>query len=296
MKPEQQTLFDLPIIAGSKQPKFKPVRNRIWTEQKAKLISRYLRRFVLITKHGTYIDGFAGPQYNDKEDAWTSRLVLESEPRWLKSFFLCDIDANQVARLNAMVSGQPAKPKRHVEVLAGDFNQNIHTVLQSNKIREGVATFCLLDQRTFECDWSTVQTLAQAKKSEKIELMYFVPTGWFERAVSGLNDKSRVERWWGRSDWQQLTEMNKDVRALAFCDRFKKELGYKYTSHWPIYDKEGGTGRIMYHLIHASDHRDAPYLMSRAYRTATKSLPPQEQLVLEFAELKKALDEVGVRK
>jgi hypothetical protein len=29
--------------------------------------------------------------------------------------------------------------------------------------------------------------------------------------------------------------------------------------------------------------------MGRAYRTATKSLPPEEQLLIEFEELKKAL-------
>ncbi len=34
----------------------------LWTHNKAKLIERYLYYFVLVTKHGTYIDGFSGPQ------------------------------------------------------------------------------------------------------------------------------------------------------------------------------------------------------------------------------------------
>jgi len=37
-------------------------RDPIWTENKARLISRYLYGFVLVARHGTYIDGFAAPQ------------------------------------------------------------------------------------------------------------------------------------------------------------------------------------------------------------------------------------------
>jgi three-Cys-motif partner protein len=35
---------------------------RLWTESKAQLIERYLYRFLMVTKDGTYIDGFAGPE------------------------------------------------------------------------------------------------------------------------------------------------------------------------------------------------------------------------------------------
>ncbi len=51
---------------------------RFWTENKAKLIERYLFYFVLVTKHGTYIDGFAGPQGVPQN--WAAQLVLETEP------------------------------------------------------------------------------------------------------------------------------------------------------------------------------------------------------------------------
>src|SRR5690349_16399390 len=56
----------------------------VWTENKAKLIERYLYYFVQVTKHGTYIDGFAGPQEPDKLDMWSAKLVVESEPRWFR--------------------------------------------------------------------------------------------------------------------------------------------------------------------------------------------------------------------
>lgn len=288
MTAKQELLFDLPVV-DRKTLTFAPIRNRIWTEQKASLISRYLRLFVLITKHGTYIDGFAGPQYPDKLDAWTAKLVIESEPRWLKSFFVCELDKSKLPLLQSLIDTQPKKPKRHFQVLDGDFNVRVHDVLASGKVRERIATFCLLDQRTFECDWTTVEALARAKTSEKIELMYFVPTGWLQRAISGLKDKSGLSKWWGRADWNTLADMNSLQCAQAFCERFKRDLGYKYATPWPIFEKEGGVGRIMYHLILATDHAAAPYLMSRAYRSATKNLPPQEQLMIEFEQLKSAL-------
>jgi len=59
----------------SKKPKFK-IERALWTENKAQLIERYLLYFVYITKHGTYIDGFAGPQREDQPEAWAAKLVL----------------------------------------------------------------------------------------------------------------------------------------------------------------------------------------------------------------------------
>jgi hypothetical protein len=74
----------------------------LWTENKAKLIERYLYYFVLITKHGTYIDGFAGPQDPSKPDLWAARLVLANRPRWLRHFHLFELIPSQVAALEAL--------------------------------------------------------------------------------------------------------------------------------------------------------------------------------------------------
>ena len=95
-KPEQnETLLGLGDLSAcavtDAEPKIKRIRRPIWTEHKAKLIERYLYFFVLVTRHGNYIDGFAGPQEPEKPDMWAAKLVLESEPRWLKRFFLFDL-------------------------------------------------------------------------------------------------------------------------------------------------------------------------------------------------------------
>ena len=47
--------------------------------------------------------------------------------------------------------------------------------------------------------------------------------------------------------------------------RFVKELNYGKADVYPIHDQARG-GRVMYHMIHATDHPEAFSLMVRAYR------------------------------
>ena len=71
---------------------------------------------------------------------------------------------------------------------------------------------------------------------------------------------------------------------LLFCDRFKAELGYKHANGWPIFSREKG-GKVMYHMIHATDHDEGPRLMHRAYLNALKRREPIELLQRSFEEL-----------
>jgi three-Cys-motif partner protein len=261
-----------------------PPKRPIWTENKAKLIARYLFYFVLVTKHGAYIDGFAGPQYDGREDAWAAKLVLESKPAFLRNFWLCEIDPNGIAKLEALKAAQPKIKNRIIEIVHGDFNANIAGLLAGSEIDDKTATFCLLDQRAFECEWQTLVTLSKHRADYKIELFYFLATGWLDRSMSGIKDTSILEKWWGRSDYDQLRGMPSRARMQLFCDRFKSELGYKHAYGWEIYSKEVG-GRVMYHMIHATDHDEGPRLMHRAYRNALKNREPVKRLQRDLAEI-----------
>lgn len=277
MTESEKFLFELPPQdLKVAERKFKE-RNPIWTECKAKLIERYLFYFVQITFHGTYIDAFAGPQESEKPEMWSAKLVIESVPRWLRNFFLFESDASQLKLIREMCEAQPPpnkekkEPKRKIEVFPGDFNQNITVMLERNPIGEREATFCLLDQRTFECDWKSVQILADHKKiGNKIELFYFFPEGWINRSVAGLKieKENRLEKWWGNSDWEKLMNLQGATRAQYVCDRFRSEFQYKHVYPFPIYEKQDQGGRVMYYMVHASDHDEAPLLMNRAYGKA----------------------------
>jgi hypothetical protein len=65
---------------------------------------------------------------------------------------------------------------------------------------------------------------------------------------------------------------------MAFVDRFKG-LRYKSVMPWPIYGTEG---TVMYYMVHATDHPEAPGLMRRAYKTAVTPLDPPEQFDLKY--------------
>lgn len=239
------------------------------------MIERYLYYFVMITKHGAYIDGFAGPQYPDKVHAWAAKLVLESRPPFLRKFWLCEQSEEKLPALHELAAVSKQK-NRTIKVVPGDFNVHVAEILASGAITDRMATFCLLDQHTFECEWRTLRALAAHKSSNKIELFYFLATGWLDRAIAATTRNVDVlERWWGGKDWKQLLGMRSFERAQLFAGRFKSEFGYKHAHAWPIYDKEEGARRVMYHMIHASDHDEAPKLMSRAYRKANE---PKEDL------------------
>ena len=126
----------------------------IWTETKAQLIQNYLRLFLFITKHGVYIDGFAGPQDKANPDSWAAKLVLELAPPWMKAFFLCEIKKSSYADILSMLQTQKTIAGRQIVHKHGDFNEWIADVLASGSITDKTATFALLDQRSTECHWS----------------------------------------------------------------------------------------------------------------------------------------------
>jgi three-Cys-motif partner protein len=276
-----------------KQPKLKRLKNPIWTENKANFIQRYLYYFVMVTKHGAYIDAFAGPQRTNKLDAWSAKLVLDGQPRmfYLRHYYLIELDKNKIPILEAL-KGQYARPgsKRRVQidVIQGDCNELIPELLARRPITDREATFCLLDQRTFQCHWATLQALAQYKRSgHKIELFYFLANSWLPRAVSNMRNMERLRLWWGRDDYPAFLRSSQAKRLAQVCGRFGEEFGYEYVTPYPIYERKGGR-RIMYYMIHATDHPQAPMLMTRAYNTAVQPPEPEEQLLLSLADVRES--------
>jgi three-Cys-motif partner protein len=266
--------------------KFLPLQRPVWTHQKARLIERYLHYFVMVTKHGTYIDGFAGPQSPDNPETWAAKLVIESQPRFLRNFFFCELDSAKVEALKTLSAKQPPlekkEPKRRCAILPGDFNTKVDEILASGMIREKEATFALLDQWTYECHWASVVKLARHKKEgNKIELFYFLAMKWLHRSMGGVSTpegEERVNAWWGRDDWRSLRNMTQENIRDVMCERFRRELGYRHAYSFPIWEEEDSRGAVMYYMIHATDHREAPKLMHRAYRHVHPNVCTAEQL------------------
>lgn len=268
VEPHQQMLFQLPPVEPLR-PQLKQLSHPIWTENKARFIAKYIYLFEMITKHGTYIDGFAGPQQPERPEMWAAKLVLEIEPKWLRHFYLFEKTKAGCDLLRYLKASDPDARDREVEVFCGDFNVELAKLLGSGKISQREATFCLLDQRTFECHWDTVEKLAHYKEegNNKIELFYFLAAWWYRRAVTAVKNESVLSEWWGKSDWPKLRTMRLPSVKEEFVRRFKSELDYKWAEAWPILDRNG---RDMYYMIHCTDHLEAPMLMRRAYEEAVQ--------------------------
>lgn len=79
--------------------------------------------------------------------------------------------------------------------------------------------------------------------------------------------------------------MEGNARAKMVARRFEQELEYSKAAVYPIHSQRRG-GRVMYHMIHATDHPEAFPLMVRAYRKVSgrPDLEATEQQ-LDFEEL-----------
>ena len=228
------------------------------------MIDEYIHLFLIITKHGVYLDLFAGPQRIDNVEHWSVKRVLERRTEGnpaISHYAVCDNDPGQVKQLRNLGAHHPS-----FRVYAGDANVRIHSMLEEAPIRPTTACFCLIDQRTFECHWATVEAIARHKREGlKIEVFYFLAQQWLHRSWKSVKDTTKLEAWWGGSDYEQFLELRSFERANTLCRRFRDELGYRYADPFAIYERGGGS-RTMYYMIHASDHRDARKQMSRAYQ------------------------------
>jgi three-Cys-motif partner protein len=281
---------EAPYHVAAAEKEFKSLRHPLWTDSKARLIREYIKLFTYITKHGAYIDGFAAPQRRERLDLCSAKLVLEAEPKRVRELWLCDIDPEGISILDELAAKHRVE-RRRVHVVPGDFNETVSEILSSGRIRETTAAFALLDQRTFECSWSTVEQLSTHKKTRKIEIFYFLATGWLDRSIAAVrvpNTAVRLDRWWGNPGWRSLQGMEGISRAKLVADRFKHELGYLYAYPYAIHNQARG-GRTMYHMIHATDHPEASPLMIRAYRKISGrseiELPDQPDLELLWRDL-----------
>lgn len=304
-QPDQLMFPNLPEGTGPVIPRTR-LQAPVWTEHKARVIARYLHYFVMITRHGNYIDGFAGPQgeqADGAEDRWAARLVMGNTPRWLRKFFLVELDLTQFAAVERLIEqdravdarprepGVRPPPRRTYWPRRGDFNTEVDALLASGLIKPREASFALLDQRGIECNWATVRKLAAHRPSPKIELFYFLATGWLDRTIAAhsKDNHAPIDEWWGGPGWNP-TPRNRWGWANRMSERMRDELGYTYVNAWPFFERPHGGGNIKFHMIHATDHPDATALMNRAYNRVLEPLEDVEQLELALQQVQDDAD------
>jgi len=280
--------FDVPLLSAKPiESKYAPYQGHVWTKNKAALIARYLRHFLFVTKGACYIDAFAGHQREESHTStWAAKLALEQcAPDRLRRVYLFEKDPAKIHALNLLKKqhdqGWTKLSTRKVEVIEGDSNVTISEYFNKLPLKQNLATFCLLDQWTRECDWETVRYISKLKSKNKAEIFYFLAQGWMDRSWNnlGARNQHRIAAWWGNKDWLAFSKLKSFERARVMEVRFKRELGYCYAQAFPIH-KYGNHGRVMFWMIHASDDQRAVPLMAKAYREIGLGIPfNEEQMV-----------------
>ena len=109
------------------------------------------------------------------------------------------------------------------------MNEKIPAMLKEAPIGSNTACFCLIDQRTFECYWATVEAVARHKaEGRKMELFYFLAQGWLDRR-SEQGEPSETARVVGKCRLQRVSRRSYD-RAHALCRRFRDDLNYEHAT------------------------------------------------------------------
>lgn len=282
---------ELPFAAdfegGHPPVKYPRVTQPVATKFKAEFIAGYLFQFALVTKHGNYIDAFAGPQEERGEStAWAARRVLEEQPRnfGINDFYLFEQKPAQFRRLEALRK-EHKNHRGRIHLKRGDSNVLVPELLASGSVKPNQAAFALLDQRAMECSWALVEELAEFRRGEgtKTEILYFLPVGWLHRTLSSASRK-KAEKWWGGPSYQKLLGLRKPELGRVVAERFRDELGYSAAAPWDFYRREEGD-TLEYTMIHATDHPRAPRLIHAAYNQLGYAREPAvEQAMLRELE------------
>ena len=252
----QLALFDSP---GPARPRAQ-ARNRppniaapLWTAYKSRLIDEYIHHFLMISKHGVYLDLFAGPQHETDLENWSVRRVLQrrTEGPAIRHYAVCDIDPAKTQRLRDVGKTHPS-----FRVYDGDANERVHQMLKDARITSKTACFCLLDQRTAECHWATVEALARYKREGyKIEIFYFLAQAWLDRALASTTDKAKLAAWWGNAGHDQFRGLQSIDRAFALCDRFRRRTRLQVRG--TVLDSREGRW-VANHVLHDPRHGTIP--------------------------------------
>ena len=280
-KENELQLFD-PGPATPSEILTKTLDRPVWTENKADLIAKYLRYFVFITRHGTYIDAFAGPT----ECRYHTILDCQESPRQRTKVVAPTsiYSTNHLNKCNDCSNWPQRTSLGMCRFIKATRIRSFSRYSQWHRSVKRRPRFAYWISEPFQCEWQLCEHVSKLRPgTRKVEQFYFLANWWMSRALSGIKTPEGEEKaraWFGQDDWRTLGSLTSLERAEVFADKFKTELGYRSVKPWPIYRRDNATGGVMYYMIHATDHDEAPKLMYRAYCKAVDPPESVDQLSL----------------
>jgi len=222
-----------------------------WSEQKLKLLQKYLRAYVQILskqewcKGYEYIDAFAGsgkPKSRDEQRYvdGSPRVALGLTPAFTRYHFI-ELSDWRRKKLEALVA---EFSNREVRIYGGDCNEALQNrivpQLSESSFRRAIA---FLDPFGMQLEWETLEAMAKVKT---IEVLLNFPVMAINRNVRRRHPQSipvslvdAMNRFWGTEEWRaELFESvptlfgEETVRVkqsgIELGERFRKRLKTVY--------------------------------------------------------------------
>ncbi len=268
-----------------------------WTRGKLDILRRYLEAFTTASKSAderVYIDAFAGEPHNfdrltgeDIEGSARIALTIDDPPLTRLRFF----EKEHIAiRLEEVLRRDFAN--RDFKVIAGDCNETIPLELRKLRRFGWAPTFAFLDQNTLEAEWRTIETLADFKAGRpyKVELFLLFSPSMFVRLLPtqgrsvSERDAERITKMYGTDQWRHIyvsrlqDELTPEQAQFEYLNlmrwRLENELGYQRTHALAIGNERG---RVIYHMVFATDHPAGDRIMRYLYRMAAEEFPKMRE-------------------
>ena len=263
-----------------------------WTRGKLDLLRRYLNAFTTASQKADeriYLDLFGGqPENRDRltnevlDGSARIALATTNPPFTRLRFFELDPHAQKLR--DVLLSSYPG---RDVQVIAGDCNATIRSVLAQLSSVRWAPTFAFVDPNGPDVRWSTLQALAEFKKPglSKTEIWLLLAAGMFTRnlRLDGSvrdRDADKLTAMYGVDHWKHIYTGRVDGRlgpreareeyVNLMRWRLEHVLGYKTTHPLEIFNEQE---RSIYHMIFATDHSAGDRIMTDLYNKAASEFP-----------------------
>ncbi|WP_072805248.1 three-Cys-motif partner protein TcmP [Rhodococcoides yunnanense] len=261
-----------------------------WTVNKLQILSDYLPAFNKAAKRSDerlYIDLMAGQaanveRYTGKQLAGSPRRALESDPGFTHHAF-CELPKNAGALEDNL---RRTYPHKTFDVVPGDCNSTIDSVLRRLKPVSWAPTFVFADQQAAEIHWSTIEKVSRFKPTTsrtKAEIWMLVSPAMVIKGATGsghVRFRERVSMSYGTEDWLRI-QRARDRKTISGSEyrremvnlirkQLSEDLGYAVTHSIPM-TMQNETE--LYYMVFATDHIAGDNIMSYLYNKAAQREP-----------------------
>lgn len=260
-----------------------------WTEEKLKALENYLGAFTIASQSAPntiYLDLFAGKVDNVRKDDKThhflgsaARALAINPPFSHLRFFELEEEAGSLK--GDLLSRYGEEERHRYEVIAGDCNQTVHSVITELK-KLGLdksPSFAFLDPRAFHIDWQTIESLANFKDYKyKVEMFILFADPSIQRQY-GAGVDQKISKQYGNTDWKIFAELRNEntispeISRYCYAELFRHQLEntleYTTTMALPV---KSDSGNPVYTLIFATDHEAGKNIMSWVLTDTAESM------------------------